>query len=446
MATIRRRPRAESSANNWWERSPNSDSSNNFCNVNSDGSANNNNASNTNGLAPFGCISTQAHASTLGESTGGIDKDAGARDLGAGAPKGVPPRPGGLHVKGCKGGTVSMADVFSLGNLVEAGRACCSGVRWKESTQRFESDLLLWAARTQDELLSGRYRSKGFNEFTIHERGKVRRIQAVHISERMVQKCLVRNCLRPLVLPKLISDTYATLPGKGTQAAINRLKAHLHGHYRRHGREGCAVVMDYRDFFGCIDHAALKAMYARLPMDDALQRLTAYFIDCFGGGRGLGLGSEVSQISAVYYLSPIDHWAKDELAVKGYGRYMDDSYALFADEAQAEAFLAEAAEHSAALGLVFNPKVTRQYALTCGFRYLKRRIMLTETGRVVVRPTRSAATQARKRVRDNVRRVADGTMTPQSEVASYVSTMAYLSDMAAHRTACGVERLRRTLT
>lgn len=45
-----------SSANNWWECSPNSGNSNNFCNVNSNGNANNNNASNTNGLAPFGYI------------------------------------------------------------------------------------------------------------------------------------------------------------------------------------------------------------------------------------------------------------------------------------------------------------------------------------------------------------------------------------------------------
>ncbi|WP_366915104.1 DUF6273 domain-containing protein [uncultured Eubacterium sp.] len=39
------------SANNWWERSPNSGNSNNFCNVNSNGNANNNNASNSNGVA-----------------------------------------------------------------------------------------------------------------------------------------------------------------------------------------------------------------------------------------------------------------------------------------------------------------------------------------------------------------------------------------------------------
>ena len=37
---------------NWWERSPNYNNSNNFCNVNTNGNANNNNARNSNGLAP----------------------------------------------------------------------------------------------------------------------------------------------------------------------------------------------------------------------------------------------------------------------------------------------------------------------------------------------------------------------------------------------------------
>lgn len=38
-------------ANNWWERSPNSGNTNNFCNVNNNGNANNNNASNSNGVS-----------------------------------------------------------------------------------------------------------------------------------------------------------------------------------------------------------------------------------------------------------------------------------------------------------------------------------------------------------------------------------------------------------
>lgn len=37
---------------NWWERSPNYNNANNFCNVNTNGNANNNNSRNSNGLAP----------------------------------------------------------------------------------------------------------------------------------------------------------------------------------------------------------------------------------------------------------------------------------------------------------------------------------------------------------------------------------------------------------
>jgi len=44
------------SANYWWECSPRSGSSYNFCNVNSSGNANYNSANYTCGLAPFGCI------------------------------------------------------------------------------------------------------------------------------------------------------------------------------------------------------------------------------------------------------------------------------------------------------------------------------------------------------------------------------------------------------
>jgi len=36
----------------WWERSPNYNNANNFCNVNTNGNANNNNSRNSNGLAP----------------------------------------------------------------------------------------------------------------------------------------------------------------------------------------------------------------------------------------------------------------------------------------------------------------------------------------------------------------------------------------------------------
>ena len=44
--------------------------------------------------------------------------------------------------------------------------------------------------------------------------------------------------------------------------------------------------------------------------------------------RGVGLGSQVSQNIALDFASPIDHYIKDKLGVRGYARYMDDGYVI----------------------------------------------------------------------------------------------------------------------
>ncbi len=63
------RLRHQASTANWWERSPNYNNSNNFCNVNTNGNANNNNARNSNGLAPdFATRNGKVTYSSLNES------------------------------------------------------------------------------------------------------------------------------------------------------------------------------------------------------------------------------------------------------------------------------------------------------------------------------------------------------------------------------------------
>lgn len=77
------RPQPDNSANNWWERSPNSGNSNNFCNVTNSGNADWNNANNSNGLAPFGSTSAARDGSAsevkgsirYTEMQGGCDRD-----------------------------------------------------------------------------------------------------------------------------------------------------------------------------------------------------------------------------------------------------------------------------------------------------------------------------------------------------------------------------------
>ena len=91
-------------------------------------------------------------------------------------------------------------EVFSFRHLYLAGKKCCKGVYWKNSTQRYVGNLIPNVASTWTALHTGKFKHRGFHEFYIMERGKKRHIRSVHITERAVQKCLCDYCIVPLSL------------------------------------------------------------------------------------------------------------------------------------------------------------------------------------------------------------------------------------------------------
>lgn len=368
-------------------------------------------------------------------------RDAGEHDLAL-AGKEMSSRDQRLAVDRYEGGMV-FEKVFSFEHLFNAACACCNNVRWKASTQLFENAILEWVANTRRQLLDGSYKSKGFNSFYIMERGKLRHIQSVHISERMVQKCLVQYCLRPLIQPRLIVDNCATLPGRGTDYAINRLKEHLSWWYLRHGRDGYIDIMDYHDYFNSILHEKLLVMYALLPMDSRLFNLVKYFIDCFDGDSGLGLGSEISQISAVFYTNEIDHMIKDKYGFHCYGRYMDDSYIIGSQDDISDVKI-ELKRKLADFGLKMNEKVTTTVPLTQGFHYLKKRFFISESGKIITRLERKNVKRERRRLKKNIELINSGLMGLDSEASSWESWKSYATKYNSYRTVQSVyyDRMR----
>ena len=140
--------------------------------------------------------------------------------------------------------------VFSFERLYESYRASVRGVGWKASTQRYKAASLANVTKTHEELIAGRYRSKGFYEFDIVERGKPRHIRSVHISERVVQRCLCDYCLVPMLSRSFIYDNGASLRGKGYDFAVSRVTHFLAEHYNfnpraprgaRHMDDGCII-------------------------------------------------------------------------------------------------------------------------------------------------------------------------------------------------------------
>ena len=87
--------------------------------------------------------------------------------------------------------------VFSYNNLYNSFKKCKKGVNWKSSIQVFRFSFCKNISILYKQLHNNKYKSKGFYEFDLNERGKIRHIKSVHISERCVQKTLCDNSLIP---------------------------------------------------------------------------------------------------------------------------------------------------------------------------------------------------------------------------------------------------------
>lgn len=310
--------------------------------------------------------------------------------------------------------------IFSTSAIVKGFKKSRRASGWKASTQAFGSNLFINASRESRNLYNGSWKPKGFYEFDIIERGKPRHIQSVCMAEKCVQSALSNECLVPILGRSLIYDNGASLKDKGTDFALNRFIEHLRWHYRRYGREGGIYFFDFKGYFSHIKHYPLKQRVRDKIKNEAIIRVYNLLIDAFRengiskyDAEGLGLGSQVSQISAVFYPNSVDHWVKDTLGIHCYARYMDDGYIILPDIDRLKAVAKRFEALCFANGILPNRKKCRIIKLTKQFAFLKVRFFLTETGKVVRRLSRDAITKARRRLRKLRSLLIEGRITFQ---------------------------------
>ena len=281
----------------------------------------------------------------------------------------------------------------------------------------------------------------GFRSFDIVERGKLRHIKSVHISERTVQKPLCKHALKKTLIPKMIFDNYASIEGKGTDMAIRRLKSQLASHYRKFGKEGGILLIDIHNFFGSIPHEQLlKQLYSQIKCTD-LQYYISMFVHFFPGNRGLGLGSEISQISAMYYPTIIDNFITKELGFGRYGRYSDDSWVI-SEDLEALDWLMETIDLKyQSLGLQLNRLKTHIQPFRGGdFELLKKRWRIEDTGKIVIRPIRKNIRNEFKKIEQQREECDQGLRTLESIWCSHISWKGYAKKYDAYDSIGAVDR------
>lgn len=323
-------------------------------------------------------------------------------------------------------------EVFTFEHLFNAYKKCCKGVGWKASTQRYKARAMINLSETLSQLKSGTFKSRGFYEFDIVERGKPRHIQSVHIVERVVQRCLCDYSLTPIFRPPLIHDNGACLEGKGVQFSEKRVKTHLRRYYQKHGAEGYCLTFDFSKYFDNIDHNILKSIIRKLYSDKRIIDLLCMLIDDFGGDKGLGLGSQISQICAVIYPTALDRYVKQELRIEFYGRYMDDGYLIHHDKQYLRICLNAIKKLCAELGIKLNTKKTQIVKLSNGFNFLKKRYRLTKTGKVLRLPSKKNITKRRRLLKKFHQRVSSGLMSFDNVLRYYNSSSGYFKQLNAY--------------
>ena len=220
-------------------------------------------------------------------------------------------------------------------NLHQSYRRARRGKRYREYALGFDARLEENLLELRRELRDEAYTPSAYRVFRIRD-PKPRTIAAPCFRDRVVHHafCAV---VEPIFERAFIRDSYACRTGKGTHRAMDRC-----GEFVR--RFPFVLQCDIRRYFPSIDHGILKELLARKIADPKTLLLADKILrfapeepektfDYFPGDdlftplerrRGIPIGSLTSQFFANLYLDRLDHFAKEDLRLKGYLRYMDD--------------------------------------------------------------------------------------------------------------------------
>lgn len=307
-------------------------------------------------------------------------------------------------------------------------RKCSRNVKWKDSVAGFLNNGLANCLRLHNSLCDGSYQIDPYTHFTIHE-PKTRNIVSTRFKDRVFQGSLSDNYLYEQITKSFIRDNCACQVGKGTDDAMMRLSVHMREHFRKYGGEGFVLQCDLSNFFGSTTHETAKTTNARYVPDEWAYSKTVEIIDSFNDeenpGVGMGLGSEITQITQLAVLNPLDHYIKERLGIRHYVRYNDDFILIHNDIEHLKYCRNEIKEHLEKLELKLSEKKTKIFPLSQGINFLGFKFRITETGKIIKTLNRENIAKRKRKIRKQKGLVGKGIMTKEECNESYQSWKAH---------------------
>ena len=307
-------------------------------------------------------------------------------------------------------------ELCSFEVLYAAYKTARVGKRSKPGTAQYEANALACTERLSYILRNKTYIPSKFETFYVYE-PKKRLVQAPAFVDKVVQHALVDNILYDAITNSFIQDSFASQVWKGMHVGLNRLREQMQEYYqKRKGRDeaerraaglphrpreewdyasGWILKADVHHFFASIDHDILKEKLRRRVADGQVFELMCTYID---STDGLPLGYQTSQLLALMYLDEFDHWIKETLHAKYYGRYMDDFYIIHEDKAYLQRCLDQIEQKIHGLKLELNGK-TAIFPLKNGINFLGFHTYLDDGGAVIMKLRRDSIDRMKARIR-----------------------------------------------
>jgi len=206
---------------------------------------------------------------------------------------------------------------FTHENLYQAYLDARRGKRKKRACFEFEISLGANLNDLHEHLHAGTYRPGPYNKFVVYE-PKERIIYAPSFRDVVVQHAIYRE-IYDIFNRTFVDTSFACRKGMGTHKASEYTQKAL----RACSGDSYTLQLDIRKFFYSIDRQILRKLVERKIKDRRFVDIMMMFAD-MDTPVGIPIGNLLSQVYALVYMDPVDHFIKRTLRVKHYVRYVDD--------------------------------------------------------------------------------------------------------------------------
>lgn len=338
--------------------------------------------------------------------------------------------------------------VCSFKSLYKAMYKCRKNVMWKDSVAGFVKNGLVNCYKLRKQLMEDTYKIDKYSVFTIYE-PKKREIVSTRMKDRVFQRSLCDNYLYEAMIKSFIYDNCACQLNKGTGFARDRLACHMQRYFRKHGLDGYVLKCDLSNYFGSTPHSVAKNAVLERTGDDWINYHTDKIIESFNQGEnpnvGMGLGSQITQLTQLAVLDKMDHLIKERLGIKQYIRYMDDFILFHPDKEYLKYCLEVISEHVTSLNLTLSAKKTQIFQLKQGVKFLGFTFHLADTGKVIRKLTKENVIHEKKKLK-KLKKLADsGIMTKEHVDECYMSWKAHAKQGNTHNLILSMDNFYKNL-